>query len=218
MTAQPKPYITEEDYLQREQSSTEKHEYFAGRVYAMAGASEAHNVIAINIAALLRASVRGSSCRAYPSDMRVKIIPTGLLTYPDFTIVCGQSQFSHQDKRDTLINPTAIIEILSPSTESYDRGEKFQHYRTIETLKEYILVAQNKYHIEHFVRHEPAEWRLSDVIGSDAVLTLHVLPVSIPLKAIYEDVSFIPNAALLREMRIRNSNEEVSPEAGAEEA
>lgn len=200
MTAQPCTFLTEEAYLQQERTGTQKHEYFAGRIYAMAGASEAHNLLALNIAALLRAHVRGRPCRAYPSDMRVKIVQTGLYTYPDFTLVCGTSNFLHPDKRDTLLNPTVIIEILSPSTESYDRGEKFQHYRTIETLQEYILVAQNKYHIEHFMRHEQHEWRLADVIGSEASLQLRALQVSIPLRAIYEDVSFGLDTPALRDL------------------
>ncbi|PDW01447.1 Uma2 family endonuclease [Candidatus Viridilinea mediisalina] len=199
MTAQPTIHITEEAYLQQERTSTQKHEYFAGRIYAMAGASEVYNLLALNIAALLRAHVRGRPCRAYPSDMRVKIVQTGLYTYPDFTLVCGASNFLHPDKRDTLLNPTVIIEILSPSTERYDRGEKFQHYRTIETLQEYILVAQNKYHIEHFMRHEQQEWRLADVIGSEASLHLRTLQVSIPLRAIYEDVNVAPSVSTLRD-------------------
>ncbi|PDW00205.1 Uma2 family endonuclease [Candidatus Chloroploca asiatica] len=198
MTAQPNIYVTEEAYLQHERVSTTKHEYYGGRVYAMAGASEEHNLIAMNLAAILRALVRGSNCRAYPSDMRVKVTHTGLNTYPDFTIVCGQAQFVHPEKRDTLLNPTVIIEILSPSTESYDRGEKFQHYRTIETLQEYILVSQRTYHIERFIRQDTSEWVLSDFVGMEASLPLKALDAHIPLAEIYEQVPLVPNIGLLR--------------------
>jgi Uma2 family endonuclease len=208
MTAQPIIYITEDDYLQRERASTLKHEYYAGHIYAIAGASEAHNLIAMNLAALLRSRVRGSSCRAYPSDMRVKVQPTGLNTYPDFSIVCGQPAFVDADKRDTLTNPGLIIEILSPSTESYDRGEKFQHYRTIETLQEYILVAQNKYRIERFVRNEHNEWVLSDVSGLEAALPLALLQTEIALADIYEQVELHADPAFLRDLRSDNANQE----------
>lgn len=206
MTAQPKPALTEEEYLQREQNSSVKHEYYGGYVYAMAGASENHNLIAMNIAAILHGLVRGRPCRAYPSDMRIKVMATGLHTYPDFAIVCGQSQFTSPDKRDTLINPTAIIEILSPSIESYDRGEKFQHYRTIDSLQEYILIAQNKPHVERFVRHTN-EWGLSDSIGVDAAFHIGALQADIALAAIYEQVAFAPPVAPLRALNIISPQE-----------
>jgi Uma2 family endonuclease len=213
MTAQPIQYLTEEAYLQYERTSTLKHEYYNGHIYAMAGASEDHNLIAMNIAAILRARVRGSSCRAYPSDMRVKVLHTGLNTYPDFTVVCGPPQFVNPEKRDTLTNPTVIIEILSPSTESYDRGEKFQHYRTIDTLQEYILVAQNKYRIERFVRHDTNEWVLSDIAGIDSSLPLSTLQTQIPLAEIYEQVPTRTDITLLRE----SSNDSVPETVGRDE-
>lgn len=213
MTAQPKQYLTEEVYLQYERTSVLKNEYYNGHIYAMAGASENHNLIAMNIAAILRAHVRGGTCRAYPSDMRVKVVQTGLNTYPDFTVVCGPPQFVNPEKRDTLTNPIVIIEILSPSTESYDRGEKFQHYRTIDTLQEYILVAQNKYRIERFVRHDTNEWVLSDIAGIDASLALRTLQTYIPLAEIYEQVPIRTDITLLRE-----SNSDSVTEAAGRDA
>lgn len=193
MTAQPKPTISEEMYLEAERTSPEKHEYYAGEVYAMAGASDQHNIIAMNVAALLHALLRGRSCRAYPSDMRVKIIKTGLYTYPDFTIVCGQSQFIDSEKRDTLINPTVIIEILSPSTERYDRGLKFQHYRTLDSLREYILIAQDRYHIERFVRQENNEWLLSDALGRTESIPIAAIQARLHLEDVYEQVTMASN-------------------------
>jgi len=201
MTAQPAPFITEEDYLQRERAATLKHEYYRGQIYVLAGASEAHNLIAMNIAALLRSSVRGSSCRAYPSDMRIKVEQTGLHTYPDFSVVCGPPQFTDPNRRDTLTNPNLIIEILSPSTESYDRGEKFQHYRTISTLQEYLLVAQHQYRIERFVRSAQNEWLLSDITGIEASLPLTRLQTELTLAAIYEQVELGSDLYAFRERR-----------------
>jgi Uma2 family endonuclease len=204
--------ITEEEYIQRERASTSKHEYYRGHIYAMAGASEEHNLIAMNIAAILRARVRGTTCRAYPSDMRLKVLQTGLNTYPDFTVVCGPPQFTNPEKRDTLTNPSLIIEILSPSTESYDRGEKFQHYRTIDSLQEYLLVAQNKHRIERFVRNDSNEWVLSDIAGIEASLSLHTLQTQIPLAEIYEQVPIRADITLLRESRSANSSEAAGEE------
>lgn len=197
MTAQRKPYLTEEAYLQRERTSPTKHEYFAGEIYAMAGASEQHNLIAMNIAMLLQTHLRGRSCRAYPSDMRVKVVKTGLYTYPDFTIVCGPSQFVDAEKRDTLTNPAVIIEILSPSTERYDRGMKFQHYRTIETLHEYILVAQDEYHLERFTRQEHNEWVLSEAIGLEASLGITSIQATLRLQDVYEQVPLVTEKLLI---------------------
>lgn len=192
MTAQPKPFITEEMYLEQERSSTTKHEYYDGNIYLMAGASEQHNLIALNIAATLHALLRGKGCRTYPSDMRLKVIKTGLNTYPDFTIVCGQSQFTDPIKRDTLINPIVIIEILSPSTERYDRGMKFQHYRTIPSFQEYILVSQDKYHIERFIRQENNEWVLSEAVGLEAVMPIASVQGALTLQDVYEQVAVVP--------------------------
>lgn len=204
MAAQPLPYLSEDEYLRRERKSTQKHEYYKGHLYAIAGASEAHTLIAMNMAAALHASVRGRSCRAYPSDMRVKVLKTGLNTYPDFTVVCGPPQFVDPEKRDTLTNPVIIIEILSPSIllptmKSYDRGEKFQHYRTIDTLQEYILIAQDKHRIERFVRHGSNEWVLSDSVDIESSLPLAALQTEIALAEIYEQVLINSGVSLLRE-------------------
>jgi Uma2 family endonuclease len=192
MTAQPKSSITEDVYLEQERRGTIKHEYYNGKVYAMSGASEQHNLIAMNVAASLHTQLRGRSCRAYPSDMRLKVVKTGLNTYPDFTIVCGQSEFTDPTKRDTLTNPSVIVEILSPSTERYDRGMKFQHYRTIETLKEYILISQDKHHIEKFTRQENNEWVLTEAIGLEAAMPITSIQGTLTLHDVYEQVIMIP--------------------------
>ena len=127
-------FITPEEYLRLERASQEKHEYFKGEIFAMTGATENHNIIAGSTFAALYSELRKKPCQIYPSDMRVRIPATGLYTYPDISVVCGTPEFE-DDGLDTLLNPTVIIEVLSPSTEPYDRGKKFQHYRTIPTLK-----------------------------------------------------------------------------------
>lgn len=135
MTAQPHQYVTEEEYLVLERASPTKHEYYAGRVYAMTGAKEPHNLISGNLVAVFHPQLRRKPCRVYSSDMRLKILKTGLNTYPDVVIICGQPQFT-DTVRDTITNPIVLVDILSASTERYDRGMKFEHYRTIETLRD----------------------------------------------------------------------------------
>jgi Uma2 family endonuclease len=168
MSAQAHSYITEEDYLLFERASSVKHEYYNGRIYPTTGAKEPHNVINGNIIAALHPQLRQKPCRIYPNDMRVKILKTGLNTYPDVVIVYEQPQFTDAT-RDTITNPVVIFEILSASTERYDRGLKFQNYRTVETLRDYILIAQNHPHIEHFARQENGLWLLQEATaGHDA--------------------------------------------------
>ncbi len=128
------PYVTPADYLAAERKSALKSEYINGHVYAMAGASRVHNLIALNTASELRAQLRGRPCEAYVNDMRVKVERTGMYTYPDVIALCEEPRFEDENV-DTLLNPTVIIEVLSPSTERYDRGEKFAHYRRLESLE-----------------------------------------------------------------------------------
>ena len=189
MSTQPKAYLTVDDYLARERSSDTKHEYYAGEIYALAGGSEPHNLIAGNVLASLHAQVRRSPCMVYPSDMRIKIPRTTLYTYADVTIVCGQPQFE-DDQRDILLNPTVVVEVLSPSTENYDRGKKFQNYRTLPSVHEYLLIAQDSYHIEHYVRQPDNQWLMSEFDALEATLTLPSIECALALADIYEKVTF----------------------------
>lgn len=191
MTAQPKPYVTEAEYLVFERASITKHEYYSGRIYAMTGASERHNLITGNTLASLHAQLRRKPCRIYPSDMRVKVQQTGLNTYPDIVIVCGQPQFT-DDALDTLINPMVIIEVLSPSTERYDRGMKFQQYRTIPTLRDYILISQDDKHIEHYMRQDNGQWVFEDALGLEAKLVITSVDCTLLLEDVYEKVEQEP--------------------------
>ncbi|HEU4324763.1 MAG TPA: Uma2 family endonuclease [Roseiflexaceae bacterium] len=194
MSAQPTPFLTEADYLERERASITKHEYYAGAIFAMTGASEAHNLIASNVNAALHGQLRTRPCRLYPSDMRVKVSQTGLITYPDITVVCGGPVFHDPDKRDTLLNPTVLIEILSPSTERYDRGLKFQNYRTLASLQEYVLIAQDKLYVEHYIRHADIQWLLSEAHAADAVVDLSSIGCTLKLADIYEKID-LPDAS-----------------------
>lgn len=190
MAAVPHLSITPEEYLALERQADHRSEYCAGEMVAMAGAREAHNLIAWNIAGELRTQFKDRDCRAYGSDMRVKVSETGLYTYPDLSALCGASRFEDEE-RDTLLNPTVIVEVLSPKTEAYDRGRKFLHYRRVESLQEYVLVAQDRPHVELFVRHgESGEWVFTEISGPEGVLRLGSVGAEIPLSEIYDKVDF----------------------------
>ena len=192
MSALPERIWTTEDYLAYERDSQQRHEYLSGKIYAMAGASANHNLIVGNAIASLHAQLRKRPCTVYPSDMRLKVSQTGLYTYPDISVVRGEPQFE-DDQNDTLLNPVVIIEVLSPSTETYDRGKKFQHYRTLESLREYLLIAQDTYDVEHYVRQENDQWLLSDINRGDASLILVSIQCTLTLADLYEKVAFEPD-------------------------
>ncbi|MCB9456599.1 MAG: Uma2 family endonuclease [Anaerolineaceae bacterium] len=189
MSALPEIPWTGKDYLAFERESDEKHEFVDGVVYAMTGASERHNLVTGSAYASLYSQLRKRPCRVYPSDMRVKVAQTGIYTYPDISIVCEPPRFE-DDRQDTLLNPVVLIEVLSPSTENYDRGKKFQHYRTLESLQEYLLIAQDSPHIEHYRRQADNQWLLTDVAQADAVIELPSIACTLALADVYEKVDF----------------------------
>ena len=188
MAALPKSHISVAEYLAGERRSPIKHEYFAGDVFAMAGASERHNLITANTLASLHAQLRKRSCSVYPSDMRVVVSRAGLYTYPDVTVVCGEARFEDQH-HDTLLNPTVIVEVLSPSTESYDRGKKFQHYRQIDSLQEVVLIAQDAWHVEYYWRQAHGGWLLTEATNLDARVSLSSIQCELALVDVYEKVT-----------------------------
>src|SRR6476660_6052648 len=147
MVAQLKVTISEEEYLAQERAGEVRHEYRRGKIVAMVGASREHNLIAGSTYVSIYSQLRKRPCDVYMNDMRVKIAAMGKYTYPDIIVVCGEPRFA-DDYVDNLLNPTVLIEVLSPSTEAYDRGEKFEHYRAIDSLREYLLIAQDRYHID----------------------------------------------------------------------
>jgi Uma2 family endonuclease len=178
--------LSDEEYLAFERSSEIKHEFLSGHVYAMAGATREHNLITGNIAGELRLQLRGKPCETYSNDMRVRISRTALYTYPDVVVVCGTPLFL-DDHRDTLINPLLIIEVLSPSTEGYDRGEKFKYYRSIESFSEYMLIAQDKIAADHFVKQDNI-WTIREV---EQEIRLITIPCLLNFSDIYDRVEFI---------------------------
>ena len=180
--------ITPQEYLEQERKAEYKSEYVNGRIYAMSGGSRQHSVIAVHIGTALDTQFEGRTCDIYNSDVRVKVNETGMYTYPDVSAVCGESVFEDAAV-DTLINPILIVEVLSPSTEAYDRGDKFEHYRYISTLQEYVLVTQNRTRVEKYTRQGEL-WVLTTYRGLDAVLALESVDCRIPLRKIYGKVAF----------------------------
>jgi len=189
MSTTTKPLVTPTEYLSRERAAETKSEYLNGEILPMVGASREHNVIAGNIYALLWNQLRNrDDCEVYGSDMRVKVSPTGLYAYPDVVAVCGEPQFE-DDEFDTLLNPTVIVEVLSESTEAYDRGEKFAHYRRLESLSDYLLVAQDRSRVEHFTRNADDQWLLSDAAGPEQIIAVASLGCTLRLSEVYHKVN-----------------------------
>jgi len=179
---------TPQQYIALERKAEFRSEYCNGFITAMAGTSREHNLIALNLGAEIRSQLKNRPCEAYVSDMRVLVSRTGLYTYPDVVAVCGEPRFE-DDEVDTLLNPTMIVEVLSPSTESYDRGKKFGHYRLLESLREYIVVAQDQVLVERYTR-QGEEWLLTDLRDLDASLRLTSIGCEVSLREIYAKVEF----------------------------
>ncbi len=179
--------FTPQEYLARERASRDsKCEYVNGRIYAMGGASYAHVQIVSNLSRELNVQTRGGPCRTVFNDMRVKVPRTEMYTYPDLIVFCGEPMLE-DDHFDTLLNPIVIVEVLSPSTERYDRGDKWAHFRQLETLQTYVLVAQEERRVETFTRRGD-EWIYAEASGAEGVLDLPAVGCSVPLDAIYEHV------------------------------
>lgn len=180
--------LTVEEYFVLERDSLEKHEFFAGEIFAMAGGSRQHSLISGNVLAELRTVLRQGACEVYGSDLRVYVPATGLYTYPDLSVACPPEFLAEHP--DTLINPASLIEVLSDSTEAYDRGKKFENYRTISSLTDYILIAQDRILIEHYTRQSDGGWLLHEVRtgGSLSLTTLPCAKCEIPLAEIYQRV------------------------------
>lgn len=189
MAANPTTTYTVEEYLAFERASDTKHEYFAGEIVAMAGASYTHNLIVGDTYGSLHVQLRGKPCKVLPSDQRLRVSPSGPLTYPDIMVVCAQPRFT-DERPDTITNPTVIIEVLSPSTEGDDCGRKTRHYRTIPSLQEYVLIAQDECHVEHYLRAENGWWRFSEATDRTATIELSSIGCTLALADIYERVTF----------------------------
>ena len=191
MTAIAKPKLTAAEYLAIEETAEFKSEFVNGEIFAMAGVSLSHNDIKEKLIGELYAQLKGGSCRSFSSDQRVSISATGMYAYPDIVIVCGPVQ-TDPNSPSTSTNPTAVIEVLSPSTENYERGLKFRQYQQSPTLREYILVFQDEPRIEHFVRQPDDRWMLANIVGLSSMLAIESVPVRISLADVYRNVEFPP--------------------------
>lgn len=180
-------YISPEKYLELERSSIEKHEYFKGEMFAMSGASWEHNVIVKNINTSVLPFLKGKPCDMFGSDLRIHIPENTLYTYPDFSIICGKPETSGEEK-DTALKPSVLIEVLSASTRDYDRGTKFSLYRSIKTLKEYILIDSTSISVELFIRQEDNSWKLTEFKELSDSFTISTIDLTLCLKDIYDDV------------------------------
>jgi len=188
MPSQREALLTPGEYLALERRSEIKHEYFAGEMFAMVGASKRHNLITANIIRLLGNQLLDRPCNVYPSDMRVKVSATGKYTYPDVVVACDEENYDDAET-DTLLNPVIIIEVLSESTEAYDRGRKFKQYQYIESLTEYLLVAQEPYRIEQYVRQSSNEWRYTEYHHAEDIVKISVIGCELALKDVYIKVA-----------------------------
>ena len=187
-TTATRTFLTPEEYLAKERKALIKSEYRNGQIYVMPGASHEHNVIRGNTFAELHIQLRDRTCIVYPSDMRVKVSSTGRYTYPDVVVVCEAPRFE-DSHFDTLLNPTVLIEVLSPSTAAYDRGEKFASYQKLDSLCEYVLISQDSVHVEHYLR-QGQTWDLAAFRSLDDVFSLVSIGCELSLQAIYAKIQF----------------------------
>ena len=186
-------YLTPEEYIAFERKAipdadTVRSEYINGEIIPMPGASFPHNLITMNISARLHANLQGTGCAVFANDMRISIPTAKSYFYPDVGVVCEEPRFE-DDVFDSLLNPIVVVEVLSPSTEAYDRGEKFAHYRQLASLQAYVLVAQDQVLVEHYHRQEK-QWILTDFQRLDDILSLPSIQCELPLQEIYERVTF----------------------------
>ena len=185
MSSDPKTLLTEEEYLAIERRAEFRSEFHGGEMFAMAGASRRHNRIVTNLVTALDTQLRDRPCNVYSSDMRVRVTNTGLFTYPDVVVTCGEEEFA-DDEQDTLLNPLVIFEVLSDSTEAYDRGKKFEHYQNIGSLSTYVLITQDAPRIERYVRQEVGRaWVYTETHEADAVVGLEAIGCDLSLEDVY---------------------------------
>lgn len=187
--AQPQHHISPAEYLALERAASTKSEYVDGQIFALAGASRQHNLITANLIRELGGQLRRQPCEVYPSDMRVKVSSSGLYTYPDVVVVCGEPEFEDTEL-DTLLNPTVLIEVLSKSTADYDRGQKFEQYRTLPSVREVLFVAQDSIHLVHYRRQKHGTWILTETRDPEASLAMPSIATEISVAEMYAKVRF----------------------------
>jgi len=193
MSTQANTFVSPAEYLEIERRAEFKSEYYRGEMFAMAGASPRHAWITGNLVRELGQRLKSKPCRVSASDLRLRVTPTGLYTYPDVVVVCGEPQFA-DDQADTLLNPKLIVEVLSDSTRDYDRGRKFQHYRSLPSLAEYLTVEQNEPRVERWTRQPENEWLLKEFTSLDQSIRLSSLECDLPLAEIYDKIDWAAEA------------------------
>lgn len=192
-TKLPPRRVSAADYLRFERDSIEKHEYHNGVVVAMAGGSPEHSLVIANASGEIRNRLKGGPCRVYDSNLRVLIARSRRYVYPDVSVICGPVEFDpDDDHRQTAVNPNLIVEVLSPSTEAYDRGEKLRHYLELPSLQEYVMISQHVPAIETIRRLPDGSWNLRLYQGTDAVARLTSIAIDLPLAEVYLGVQFPP--------------------------
>ena len=189
LSTQPRTLLTPEEYLEIERKAEFRSEYHAGEMFAMAGARQAHNLVNGNTYRDLANQLRHTRCQVYSNEMRVRIPAADLYTYPDIVVVCDQPQFADEEF-DTLLNPVVLVEVLSPSTEAYDRGKKFEYYGSLPSLREYLLLATEYMHADLFTREPGGKWILSSASGIEESIVFSSIPCRLALKDLYEKVEF----------------------------
>ena len=183
-------FVSPEDYLRLEREAESRHEYVEGKIIAMAGAGYAHNLICANLTGELYSQLRGKSCSAVGSDQRLQIMSGSAFVYPDLTVVCGPPEFNEERKPDTLLNPTLLVEVLSPTTSQYDRSDKFMLYRQVPSLRQYLTLDSCSVHAELYTLAEPGRWVLTETRDLSAVLDLSGIACQVPLAEVYAGVPF----------------------------
>jgi Uma2 family endonuclease len=190
-------YVTPEEYLEAERKAEFKSEYFCGEIVAMSGSSPRHGTITVNVTGEFRSQLKGTPCQAFSNDVKIRTLPNGLFAYPDLSVVCGELEY-HDDRRDVITNPRVIVEVLSPSTESVDRGRKWMQYQQIASLTAYLLISQEQPYIEHYARQADQQWLLTIATGMDASLTLASIGCTLSPSEVYDRVRWdVPDTDLV---------------------
>jgi len=188
MASLPNYHLSPEEYLAIERRAEYKSEYVDGVMYAKAGGNERHHLIAVKLIGAIGTQLRDRPCRVYPSDLKVRVPGSRRFFYPDVSIVCGETQFADEE-RDVVLNPSVVLEVLSESTAAFDRGKKFQSYQQIESLREYLLVSQDEYVVEHFLRQDDGHWLYTKAGGLDESLALPTVNCRLALRDVYSKVT-----------------------------
>ena len=187
--------LSVEEYLAFERAADNKHEYDDGEIIAFAGASRQHNLVGGNTFRHLGNQLEGRPCEVYMTEMRVRVTPTKYV-YPDVAVVCGEPEFADEEF-DILLNPTVVIEVLSPSTESRDRGDKLQYYGALESVKDYLLIDQDRIRVDHYIKHSPSEWNLHVYTEAEDKIEIASIGCNLSVAAVYARVNFPPSPSAL---------------------